>query len=138
MNCECTIPLSLVNPGHVHPGKIFTSQPTTTPRRALGDLSNNAKKTPSTVLKQESQTLSVQKPKGPTKPSKTVKAGRESTVRKRSGVSVAQVQQQQKVVAAAPEEFPDIELMPVKGDKGELVCIRVTVHVHVLYEVGFC
>ena len=53
-------------------------------------------------------------------------------------MSAAQVQQQQKVVAATPEEFPDIELMPVKGDKGELVCIRVTVHVHVLYEVGFC
>ena len=109
-----------MNPGHVHvhPGKTFNSQPVTTPRKALGDLSNNAKKTPGAVLKHENQTLSVQKPKGPTKPSKTVKPAREPTVRKKSGVSAAQ---QQKQVAVAAEEFPDIELMPVKGDKGEVV-----------------
>jgi len=110
--------LSLVNPGHVHPGKTFNSQPTTTPRKALGDLSNNAKKTPGAVLKHENQTLSVQKPKGLTKLSKTVKPAREPTVKKKSGVSAAQ---QQKQVAVAAEEFPDIELMPVKGDKGEVV-----------------
>ena len=109
---------SAVNPVHLHPGKTFSSQPTTTPRKALGDLSNNAKKTPATNLKRESQALSVQKPKI-------------STTRKKSGASAAKPQQKQssdvsaakqhKTKVVKSEDLPDIELMPAKGEKGKVV-----------------
>ena len=109
---------SIVNPVQVHPGKTFSTQPTTTPRRALGDLSNNAKKTPAANLKRESQTLSVQKPKVSTTRKKSEMSAAKQQQKQSSEVSTAK---QHRTKAVKSEDLPDIELMPAKGEIGEIV-----------------
>ena len=111
---------SAVNPVHLHPGKTFSSQPTTTPRRALGDLSNNAKKTPATNLKRESQALSIQKPKISTRKKSEASAAKPQQ-KQSSDVSAVSAAKQHKTKVVKSEDLPDIELMPVKGEKGKVV-----------------
>ena len=112
---------SAVNPVHLHPGKTFSSQPTTTPRRALGDLSNNAKKTPATNLKHESQALSVQKPKISTTRKKSGASAAKPQQKQSSDVSAVSAAKQHKTKVVKSEDLPDIELMPAKGEKGKVV-----------------
>ena len=112
---------SAVNPVHLHPGKTFSSQPTTTPRRALGDLSNNAKKTPATNLKRESQALSIQKPKISTTRKKSEVSAAKPQQKQSSDVSAVSAAKQHKTKVVKSEDLPDIELMPVKGEKGKVV-----------------
>ena len=107
-----------MNPVQVHPRKSFSTQPTTTPRRALGDLSNNAKKTPAANLRCESQTISVQKPKISTTRKKSEMSAAKQQQKQSSEVSTAK---QHKTKAVKPEDLPDIELMPAKGEIGEIV-----------------
>ena len=119
LETEALICSSAVNPVHLHPGKTFSTQPTTTPRRALGDLSNNAKKTPATNLKRESQALSIQKPKISTTRKKNEVSAAKPQQKQSSDVSTVSAVKQHKAKVVKSEDLPDIELMPVKGEKGK-------------------